>query len=125
MSENLIEKYPDGCQIIHEERMYPDLYHVEQGSQRLKSFENPDKARLYADIYEVLDGFEEKGTGKRGVPPTVVRAGEDVRMAYFTASMSVTYAARAFEIDIEHALEKVLQVRERAEKQRSQGADEE
>jgi hypothetical protein len=125
MTENVIEDYPDGCQIIHEERMYPDLYHVEQGSQRLKSFKNLDKARLYAEIYEVLGGFREKGTGKRGVPPTVARAGEDVRMAYFTASMSVTYAARAFEIEVERALEKVLQVREQAEQQRSQEVDKE
>lgn len=120
MSDDVIEEYPNDCQIVHEVRLYPDLYHFERPDRRLKSFENPDKARLYADIYELLGGFYEENTGKRGIPPAVARANKNVRLAYFTASMSVTYAARAFEIDIERALEKVQQLRERAEQQRSQ-----
>lgn len=120
MSVEVIEEYPNGCCIVHEERMYPDLYHFEQSNQRIKSFENPGKARLYADIYELLGGIDEENTGKRGIPPTVARASKNVRLAYFTASMSVTYAARAFEMDIERALKKVQQLRERAKKQRFQ-----
>lgn len=48
-------------------------------------------------IYELMDGFDKENTGKRGIPPTVARASEEIRMAYFTASISPTYAARAFE----------------------------
>jgi len=44
-----------------------------------------------------MDGFDKENTGKRGIPPTVARASEEIRMAYFTASISPTYAARAFE----------------------------
>ena len=120
MSDDVLEEYTNDCRIVHEERMLPDLYHFERSGHRIKSFENPDKARLYADIYEVVGGFNEENTGERGVPPTVVRADEDVRMAYFTASMSATYAARAFEIDIETVLDKIQRLRERAEEQRSQ-----
>jgi hypothetical protein len=119
MSEDVLETYPDGCRIVHEERMYPDLYHFERPDRRIESFENPDKARLYADVYEVTGGFNERNTGARGVPPTVARDPEDVRMAYFAATMSVTYAAHAFEIDVEDVLNGVQRVRERAEEQRS------
>lgn len=120
MSDDVIEEYTNDCRIVHEERMLPDLYHFERSGYRIKSFENPDKSRLYADIYELVGGFDEGNSGKRGVPPTVARADEDIRMAYFTASVSVTYAARAFEIDIERVLEKIQRLRERAEEQRSQ-----
>jgi hypothetical protein len=120
MSDDVIEEYTNDCRIVHEERMLPDLYHFERSGYRIKSFENPDKARLYADIYELVGGFDEGNSGKRGVPPTVARADEDIRMAYFTASVSATYAARAFEIDIERVLEKIQRLRERAEEQRSQ-----
>lgn len=123
MDDDVIEEYPDDCRIVHEERMHPDLYHFERSSQRVKSFENLDKARLYADIYQLMGRLDERNTGKLGVPPTVARAGEDIRMAYFAASMSVTYAARAFEVDIEDVLDTVQRVRERAEKQRSEQPD--
>lgn len=125
MTENVIEEYANGCRIVHEERMYPDLYHFERPGQRIKSFKNLGKARLYAAIYVVTGGFDEKNTGERGVPPTVVRADENIRVAYLTALMSPTYAARAFEIDVDCALEKVQQVCDRAEEQLSEETDEE
>lgn len=120
MSEDVIEEYPNDCRIVHEERNYPDLYHFERPDRRVRSFKNLEKARLYADVYEVTDGFDEKDTGTRGVPPTVARERDDIRMAYFAATMSVTYAARAFEIDVESVLHHVQCVRERADEQRSQ-----
>jgi hypothetical protein len=119
MSEDIIETYSNECRIVHEERMHPDLYHFERSGHRMKSFENLDKARLYADIYELMGGFDEANTGKLGVPPTVARASEDIRIAYFTASMSATYAARGFEVEIEDVLETVQRVRERAKQQRT------
>ena len=120
MSDDIIEEYPNGCRIVHEERNYPDLYHFERPERRLESFENLEKARLYADAYEVTDGFDEENTGTRGVPPTVARDRGDIRIAYFVASMSVTYAAHVFEIDKESVLHHVRCVLERADEQRSQ-----
>jgi hypothetical protein len=126
MSETVIEEYPDGSRIVHEERMYPDLYHFErEGEIRLKSFKNPDKARLYADLYEVVDGFKEDNTGTRGVPPTIARDREEIRMAYFTATMSSTYAAGAFEVEESEVLTAVYRVRERAKTLRSQQTSDE
>lgn len=46
-------------------------------------FEDPDLAELYADVYFDVNGFEEAGTGERGVPPEVIQAGQDTLAAYF------------------------------------------
>lgn len=45
-------------------------------------FEDPEDAKLYADIYFVVNGFEEAGTGDRGVPPIIIQAGRDTLAAY-------------------------------------------
>jgi hypothetical protein len=47
------------------------------------TFEDPDLAELYADVYFDVNGFEEAGTGERGVPPEIVQAGRDTLVAYF------------------------------------------
>ena len=47
------------------------------------TFEDPDLAELYADVYFDVNGFEEAGTGKRGVPPEIIQAGRDTLVAYF------------------------------------------
>jgi hypothetical protein len=45
-------------------------------------FEDPDLAELYADIYFDVNGFQEAGTGDRGVPPEIIQAGKDTVAAY-------------------------------------------
>ncbi|WP_254528474.1 hypothetical protein [Natrinema gelatinilyticum] len=47
------------------------------------TFEDPTTATLYADVYFDTNGFQEEGTGHRGVPPEVVQAGRDTLAAYF------------------------------------------
>jgi len=47
------------------------------------TFDDPDAAELYADIYFDVNGFEEAGTGERGVPPVIIQAGRDTLAAYF------------------------------------------
>jgi hypothetical protein len=47
------------------------------------TFDDPDLAELYADVYFDVNGFEEAGTGDRGVPPTIIQAGRDTLVAYF------------------------------------------
>lgn len=46
-------------------------------------FDDPELAELYADVYFDTNGFQEAGTGQRGVPPEVVQAGRDTLAAYF------------------------------------------
>ena len=47
------------------------------------TFDDPETATLYADIYFDTNGFQEAGTGDRGVPPEVMQAGRDTLAAYF------------------------------------------
>jgi len=53
------------------------------------TFCNPEKAELYADIYFDVNGFEEKGTGERGVPPVIIQAGRDTLAAYFLTQPAI------------------------------------
>ncbi|MFO8113887.1 MAG: hypothetical protein R6U01_00790 [Halorubrum sp.] len=45
-------------------------------------FEDTETAELYADVYFDVNGFEEAGTGDRGVPPIIIQAGRDTLAAY-------------------------------------------
>ena len=121
--ETVIEAYDDGLRVVHEKRMRPDAYHVDGPDGRIASFEIPAAARLYADLYAITGGFDEKETGRRGVPPSIARADEEVRMTYLAVRFSVTYAARAFEVDESTAREAVDSVHARAAELRSE-ADE-
>jgi hypothetical protein len=47
-----------------------------------KTFEDPEVATLYADVYFDVNGFVEAETGERGVPPKIVPAGRDTIAAY-------------------------------------------
>jgi hypothetical protein len=58
-------------------------YRFEAPDHQGVEFDDPDMATLYADVYFGVNGFQEAGTGERGVPPTVVQAGRDTLVAYF------------------------------------------
>ncbi|WP_267641311.1 hypothetical protein [Haloarchaeobius amylolyticus] len=58
-------------------------YRFEAPQHRGVTFENPAMAELYADVYFDVNGFEEAGTGDRGVPPEIIQAGRDTLAAYF------------------------------------------
>jgi len=120
----IVEDY-GGYQIVRETTDGYTKYHFEGPLDRLKSFENPDRARLYANVYEVTGGFREEKTGERGVPPAIARAREDVLAAYLVSnpSMGVTYVARAFDVEEDVVRNYCQMVQERAQEQR-EGADE-
>jgi hypothetical protein len=58
-------------------------YRFEAPRHEGRTFENPEMATLYADVYFDVNGFVEAGTGDRGVPPEVIQAGRDTLAAYF------------------------------------------
>ena len=47
------------------------------------AFDDVERAELYADVYFDVNGFQEAGTGDRGVPPEIIQAGRDTLAAYF------------------------------------------
>jgi hypothetical protein len=58
-------------------------YRFEAPEHEGKTFADPADADLYADVYFDVNGFEEAGTGERGVPPVIIQAGRDTLAAYF------------------------------------------
>lgn len=122
-AEDVVEEYAHSCRIVRDRRENTaDLYHYEGPLGRVKTFENPGKARLYADVQTVTGGFREEKTGERGVPPAVARAREDVLMAYLAAqpSMSVEWVARHFDLPADRVRGYINSLRERAAEQREQ-----
>lgn len=123
VDDEVVAEYPHNCRIVREQRDdAPDRYHYEGPMGRVKSFENPDKARLYADVQEVTGGFREEKTGERGVPPAVARAREDVLMAYLVSNetMGTEWVARFYDVEEDLVRDYVRMVRERAEEMREE-----
>lgn len=122
----IVEEYAHDCCIVREKREGEDLFHYEGPLGHVKAFENPGKARLYADVQTVVGGFREEKTGERGVPPAVARAREDVLMAYLASNptMSTEWVARAFDLPEEQIREYIRGVRRRAAQQRDEEVDE-
>ncbi|MDB2265514.1 hypothetical protein PM025_15495 [Halorubrum ezzemoulense] len=121
MTESVIEEYAHSCRIIEEEREDDyNQYHYEGPMGRIKTFENPDKARLYADVQTVTGGFREEKTGERGAPPAVARSREDVLMAYYAAqpTMSMQWVSAQFDLPEDRVREYVQSLRNRAEQMR-------
>lgn len=117
----VVEEYAHDCRIVREEREHEDLYHYEGPMGHVKSFRNPDKARLFADVQTVTGGFREEKTGERGVPPAVARAREDVLMAYLASnpSMSTEWVAGHFDLPEEEVRGYIRSLRNRAAQQRA------
>ncbi|WP_226011520.1 hypothetical protein [Halomicrobium salinisoli] len=57
-------------------------YRFEAPHHRGETFDDPETAELYADVYFDVNGFQEEGTGDRGVPPVMYQAGRDTIAAY-------------------------------------------
>jgi hypothetical protein len=75
-------EYPFGVRIV-EHRTDDPRYRFEAPRHDDREFEDSEMATLYADVYFVTNGFEEAGTGDRGVPPEVIQAGRDTLASYF------------------------------------------
>ncbi|MBV0923579.1 hypothetical protein KTS45_05135 [Halomicroarcula limicola] len=80
------------------------------------AFEDAEDATLYADVYFDVNGFEEAGTGERGVPPAIIQAGRDTLVAYFLtqSGIDVHWAASFYGEKPEKVERYVSRVRKRA-----------
>jgi hypothetical protein len=58
------------------------VYRFEAPRHEGRTFEDPELATLYAAVYFDVNGFEEAGTGERGVPPEIIQAGRDTLASY-------------------------------------------
>lgn len=88
-TESVYQEYILGVRIVaehgdeDEHRDEDDVrYRFEAPTHRGAVFTESETAELYADVYFDVNGFEEEGTGERGVPPVIVQAGRDTLAAY-------------------------------------------
>jgi hypothetical protein len=80
---SVVESYVLDVRIVDHETDAGRSYRFEAPHHEGRTFEDADTARLYADVYFDVNGFEEAGTGERGVPPEVIQGGRDTLAAYF------------------------------------------
>jgi hypothetical protein len=100
-------------------------YRFEVDDDEGRTFEDPEMATLYADVYFCTNGFEEAGTGDRGVPPEIIAAGRAVLAAYFLTQPGVDqhWVASFFGMKPHRIREYVENVRTRAEQIREGAAE--
>ena len=72
-----------GVRILESDEGDGPRYRFEAPEHVEVTFEDPELATLYADVYFDANGFQEAGTGEVGVPPAIIQAGRDTLVAYF------------------------------------------
>ena len=120
-------EYLLGVRIVELGRADPDgpRYRFEAPNHRGVEFDDPEMATLYADVYFDVNGFEEAGTGERGVPPEIIQAGRDTLAAYMLTQpySDTNWVASFYGVKPERIDRYVSWVRERAEEIRSGAAE--
>lgn len=88
-------------------------------------FNDSESAELYADVYFDVNGFQERGTGDRGIPPEIVQAGRDTLAAYFLIQpySDIHWVASFYGKEPETIQRYVSRVRRRAESIREGAAE--
>jgi len=125
--DTVYEDYPFDVRVVE---FVPDgaegpQYRFEAPEHTEITFTDPKKATLYADVYFDTNGFQEEGTGHRGVPPEVVQAGRDTLAAYFLtmAGTDTNWVASFYGKKPSEIERYVGAVRRRAEEIRTEAAD--
>jgi len=92
-------------------------YRFEAPHHRGIEFDDAESATLYSDVYFDVNGFEEAGTGTRGVPPEIIQAGRDTLVAYFMTQSDIdrNWVASYYGEKPEKVSRYVSRVRKRAE----------
>jgi hypothetical protein len=81
--ETVYEEYVLGVRVVEYDDGDGPRYRFEAPEHVEVTFEDPELATLYADVYFDANGFQEAGTGEIGVPPAIIQAGRDTLVAYF------------------------------------------
>lgn len=122
--ERVVEDYPGEVRIT-EHSVGTDgdtIYYFDAPMHEPMYFDDPDTARLYADVYFDVDSFREEKSGERGVPPAGAAAGTDTLAAYLITQqgMSTEWLMRWMDVERETVHTYLSRVRTRAEERREE-----
>jgi hypothetical protein len=80
------------------------------------SFDDPELAVLYDDVYFDVNGFKEEGSDEHGVPPEIIQAGTDTLAAYLLTrpGIDINWISSFFGVERDKAERYIKWVRQRA-----------
>lgn len=115
--ETVYEEYVLDVRVVEVTEGDDTCYRFEAPEHCGKTFDDPEMATLYADVYFDVNGFVEDGTGERGVPPKIIPAGRDTMVAYMRTlpGADVEWASCYFAEKPEKIRQLTRNVRNRAE----------
>ena len=89
--ESILREYPAEVYVIerHGDGGEP-TYEFHAPAREPMTFEDEERALLFADLYTVVDGFRIEGTGDRGIPVNVATADSAAVAAYMYAAWGST-----------------------------------
>ncbi|MDS0298806.1 hypothetical protein NDI76_08625 [Halogeometricum sp. S1BR25-6] len=124
-TDSVYEEYILGVRIVERTAGTDPVYRFEAPHHEGIEFDDADTATLYADVYFDVNGFQEAGTGERGVPPEIIQAGRDTLVAYFMTQpyVDVEWVASYYGEKPEKVQRYVNRVRKRAKKIREGAAE--
>ena len=122
---SIYREYVMDVRIVKSVREDKPQYRFEAPTHDGITFDDPQKAELYAAIYFDVNGFEEAGTGDRGVPPVIIQAGRDTLAAYFLTQPTVDeqWVASFMGVQPGKVIRYASRVRDRAENIRTRIKD--
>ncbi|MDS0292818.1 hypothetical protein [Halogeometricum luteum] len=124
-TESVYREYILGVRIVERTTGTEPVYRFEAPHHEGIEFDDADTATLYADVYFDVNGFQEAGTGERGVPPEMIQAGRDTLIAYFLTQpyVDVEWVASYYGEKPDRIQRYVECVRKRAKKIREGAAE--
>jgi len=131
-NESVDTAYPHEIRVVRVDREDREpLYRFEaptfkpKDSDTTPEWENPHNARMYAAVYVAVGSFREEKSGRRGVPPEVVRDGREAVVAYMTTQdgISTEWLMNFFDYDRERIYEYRSRIKARAEERADNAGD--
>ena len=118
--ESILQKYPAEVYLV--ERKGADggdsTFRFHAPARDPVTFDSEERARLFADLYTVVDGFRIEGIGERGIPVNVATADTAAVAAYMYAKWgsTPTHISQTIGSDRESVLEFLERISTRAER---------
>ncbi|WP_251330352.1 hypothetical protein [Haloplanus pelagicus] len=115
-TETIHREYVLDVRIVERTTLDGTRYRFQAPHHDGETFDDPETAELYADVYFDVNGFDEEDVGDRGVPPAIIQAGRDTLTAYFLTQTygDLNWVASYYGIKPERAERYVNRVEKRA-----------